>query len=170
MKTIPFLWSFAKHLFVLVIGLILIYLFPVTFKDGLNQYQSKSWPSVNGLITAVNLDYYQHDSFYKGQVRNIKLEFKYVVGGKTYTKSIERSSGRRGDIDLEWLQYSLGQEVNVFYNPQEHTLAFLDHQTKVSILSVLWPPLFCLVAGLLLTVMFFYKCIEQMKARHKAQT
>jgi len=169
MKTICTLLFFTKDLFILAVGLILLYSLPVTFMDGLNQYQSKEWPHVNGIITAVNLDHYHQDSFYKGRVRSIKLECEYVIGGKSYTKSIQRSSGRRGDIDLVWLQYSLGQNVDVFYNPQEYTTAFLGNETKASILSVLWPPLFCLVVGLLLVVMFFYKYSEKWKCLIKSK-
>jgi len=116
-----------------VIGAVLIFLY---FRNKNKAKASEGWPSTYGRIVSNDVSVsYQNDDDYRRVSYLPKVQFTYQVGGESFTgKRIAFGSdpdfNTRRKATNFLLQYPVGAEVAVFFNPENPSEAVLSQKMR----------------------------------------
>lgn len=167
---------FSLLFFVLVCGVVPImalggvgvYLIIVWQKNKSKSVRSQSWLVTKGEVTALN--YKRGGGFHGGEAFSPVISYRYSVGEQTFTS--QRFSFGQGPSYLTYQeaeavldQYQPGDEINVYYNPDNPEEAVLERQPQGSksnlvIGIVLLVPAMCALCGL--TALFINQIIQSL--------
>ena len=162
----------AAGVFLLPAGIIALVM---SVPHALHQFESRNWPSVAGDVESVvveeSFDAKNRESLYTGRVT-----FKYTVDGQTHTSQRINLSAdsKRVTRDLamgDVAKYQPGQQVTVFYDSADPSIAVLEKGLAQSDLILVIGGCVCVLIGSVMSVFAvqsFRRSLEDTRQAEKA--
>lgn len=132
-----------KYAFILLCGLTLLGASPFVSKEAWQQYQSQSWPTVDGILSDVDVTYFE-----KGG--HLRLIYVYNLNNALHVREVEERVHKSYKLDTvksRWDSYFIGQHIKVFYSPTQPEVSFLEHEQVHSLFAVLAISAFVFIGG-----------------------
>ena len=143
----------------------------IGFASTLEAWHSRSWPTVEGLVTLSQVDSYLSESDSgTTQMYHAQVNFTYTVGGRTYFSDLvnlgDYSTSVQANAEKVAARYPAGATVQVYYDPGKPETAVLEPGPTAGLLIPLFVGAVVSLVGGLMTYFLLRKILGK-EGKHR---